>query len=114
MSALSGGRALVSFTVSGLGVVALTIALRYASSRKQFDNPNKTDEIILMDYPLTKMRLLPFFATTIVQHISGRNICYLYLKDTKWMTDMSYVAELHAVSASLKARHSWNMIKGLP
>ena len=114
MSALSGGRALVAFTVNSLAMVALTIALRYSSSRKQFDNPKKTDEIILMDYPLTRMRLLPFFATTILQHISGRNICYLYLKDTKWMTDMNYVAELHSISASVKARHSWNIIQGLP
>ena len=75
MSALSGGRALVSVVVGSIFVNALTIALRYANSRKQFDNPQKTDEIIIMDYPLTKLRLLPHFSNMILQHITSHYLC---------------------------------------
>lgn len=57
MSALSSGRAFLAFTVNIFN--ALTIALRYSHSRKQFETTNKKDEIIIIDYPLTQMRLIP-------------------------------------------------------
>ena len=43
MSALSGGRGLLAFSNNSASINALTIALRYACNRKQFDNPKKTD-----------------------------------------------------------------------
>ena len=57
MSALSSGRATLAFTVNIFN--ALTIALRYAHSRKQFETTDKKDEITIIDYPLTQMRLIP-------------------------------------------------------
>jgi acyl-CoA oxidase len=43
MSALSGGRGAVALGTCAPALNALTIALRYSCSRKQFDNPKKTD-----------------------------------------------------------------------
>jgi hypothetical protein len=41
MSANSSGRANFAFGSPGLGINALTIALRYACSRRQFEDPKK-------------------------------------------------------------------------
>jgi alkylation response protein AidB-like acyl-CoA dehydrogenase len=43
MTALSSGRGLISFRINGLALNALTIALRYACTRKQFENYTKDD-----------------------------------------------------------------------
>jgi acyl-CoA oxidase len=59
MSALSGGRALFSFGTVSSAINALTIALRYACTRKQFENFKKDDETLIIDYQLTKNRLIP-------------------------------------------------------
>jgi acyl-CoA oxidase len=57
MSALSAGRAYLAFTTNVIN--AATIALRYAHSRKQFETPDKTDEVTIIDYPLTQIRIIP-------------------------------------------------------
>jgi hypothetical protein len=43
MSTLSEGRGLQALSTNLASINALTIALRYACDRKQFDNPKKTD-----------------------------------------------------------------------
>ena len=57
MSALSGGRAYLCLATNVLN--ASTIALRYAHSRKQFETTDKKDEIVIIDYPLTQIRIIP-------------------------------------------------------
>lgn len=59
MSPLSGGRGMIAFTINVRALLAATSALRYACIRKQFDNPKKTDEILIIDYAITKQRLIP-------------------------------------------------------
>jgi len=71
MSTLSQGRGLQALSTNLASINALTIALRYACDRKQFDNPKKTDEILIIDYPLTKIRILPHLAKSIIQMFSG-------------------------------------------
>jgi len=67
MSALSGGRASLALSTCSQALNALTIALRYACSRKQFDNPQKIDEYIIIDYAITKHRIIPNIAQTLMQ-----------------------------------------------
>jgi hypothetical protein len=43
MTALSTGRGLISLGANTFAINALTIALRYACSRKQFENNTKDD-----------------------------------------------------------------------
>jgi acyl-CoA oxidase len=43
MSPLSSGRGIITLTANAPSINALTIALRYACGRKQFDNHKKTD-----------------------------------------------------------------------
>jgi hypothetical protein len=43
MNPLSGGRGIITFTGNVSALKSATIALRYACSRKQFDNKEKLD-----------------------------------------------------------------------
>jgi acyl-CoA oxidase len=78
MSPLSGGRGTLSFTANATALKAVTIALRYACNRKQFDNSKKTDEVLIIDYALTKNRLIPALAQTIVQIHPGLQMSKAY------------------------------------
>ena len=71
MSGFSSGRGLISFKVNNLGLHALTVVLRYACSRKQFENDKKNDENIIIDYPITKIRIIPHLATVLLQIAGG-------------------------------------------
>jgi acyl-CoA oxidase len=107
MSPLSGGRGLLSLTANGTALKAVTFALRYACNRKQFDNAKKTDEVLIIDYALTKNRLLPSLAQIIVQIPAGGELSKAYFGDPNIFTDLKYIGELHAISAAVKARVSW-------
>jgi acyl-CoA oxidase len=78
MSPLSGGRGVISFINNTTALKAVTCALRYACNRKQFDNPKKTDEVLIIDYQLTKLRLIPFVAQIIVQIHPGLQLARAY------------------------------------
>lgn len=48
----------------------LTIAIRYAMQRKQFDRYDGAPEVPLLDYPAHRRRLLPALATTYALHFA--------------------------------------------
>jgi acyl-CoA oxidase len=108
MSPLSGGRGAVSFITNAMALKAATAALRYACSRKQFDNPQKNGEVIIIDYALTKNRIIPEIAQLIVQISPGLDLAKRYFEDANLLSNMKYTSELHAISACVKARISWN------
>lgn len=108
MSPLSGGRAIICFIGNCVGLKSGTVALRYACVRKQFDNAKKTDEELIIDYALTKNRIIPELAQTFVQIAPGADITHRYFKDPNVLADLVYTSELHAISACVKARVSWN------
>ena len=62
ISALVGGR--ISIAAAGLSAAksGLTIAVRYATRRRQFRATGATDETPLLDYPTHQRRLLPLLA----------------------------------------------------
>ena len=76
MSALSAGRAFISFTINVFN--AVTIALRYAHCRKQFETTDKKDEIAIIDYPLTQIRLIPEISKLVVQLAAGHELGGIY------------------------------------
>jgi hypothetical protein len=81
MSALSGGRGLLAMIINPVAMNALTIGFRYACARKQFDNPKKTGEINIIDYPITKLRLIPNLATTILHMAAGNYVARAYFSN---------------------------------
>lgn len=107
MSPLSGGRGIIAFTAPVPALKAITVALRYACNRKQFDNAKKTDEVLIIDYAITKNRLIPSLAQTIVQIHPGLQLAKAYFGDPAIFNDFKYIAELHAISAAVKARFAW-------
>ena len=111
MSALSAGRGLLGFSTETTSITATTIALRYAHSRKQFETTDKTDEIAIIDYPLTQIRLIPQIAMQIIQIPAGYRIADIYTNDGNLFKDELYLTEMHALSAAVKARYTWNTLK---
>jgi len=87
MSALSGGRASLALSTCSQALNALTIALRYSCSRKQFDTPQKNDEIIIIDYAITKHRIIPNIAQTLMQMSSSISIGLAYFSKTLNLND---------------------------
>lgn len=92
MSALSGGRGAIALGTCGPALNALTIALRYSCGRKQFDNPQKTDEIIIIDYAITKHRIIPNVAQTLMQMCASIPIGLAYFSKTLNFSDEGYIS----------------------
>lgn len=91
MTALSTGRGIIALGINSFAINAITIALRYACSRKQFENNTKDDEITIIDYPLTQLRVIPLFANTILQTVAGSVLAKTYYQTEKrYLTDLKY------------------------
>lgn len=92
MSPLSGGRGVISLIANAIPLKALTSALRYAYQRKQFDNSKKTGEVPIIDYPLTKLRLIPLLAQTIVQIYPGLQLARTYFGNAEIFNDLKFIS----------------------
>ena len=120
------------------GVLArgVTIAMRYAAVRRQFqdrDSKDDTGENQVLNYTMVQVRLLPLLAATFALHFTGRGMMALYQENQKKMaadagkvghtgrgpspeelfpsTDL--LADLHATSCGLKALASTTAAEGL-
>ena len=82
----------------------LTIAIRFAAARRQFGNPNSPEKPIL-DYSLTRVRLMPWLANVIATGLCCDTIFSLYpqVKDKiKANPECHEALELHAILSVLK------------
>ena len=121
------------------GVLArgVTIAVRYAAVRRQFQDRDakewETGENQVLNYTMVQIRLLPLLAATFALHFTGRGMMALYQENQKKMqgdagkasttqrsagpeelhpgTDL--LADLHATSCGLKALASSTAAEGL-
>lgn len=64
---------------------------------------------MLIDYPLTKFRLVPLIAQSFVYYIGGLFITKIYTENIDIFTDSEnqLVQEMHAFSAVLKSKSTW-------
>ncbi|XP_044728061.1 peroxisomal acyl-coenzyme A oxidase 3-like [Chrysoperla carnea] len=114
-SVLMGGRANVAY----LSVVYLTqsivTAIRYCAVRKQNGSNDNEDEIPVIEYPTTQIRLLPHLASCYVLTVFGE---YLYdtlellrnhktKNDNEQMVLFDLLKEVHAISSAGKCISSW-------
>lgn len=83
MGPLSAGRAFVCANSITASTSALAIALRYCNTRKQFSKDMNSAEELLINYPLTKNRLIPRLAQNLVYYFGGIHILYLYDSNLK-------------------------------
>src|SRR3989440_8774168 len=70
LGTLVSGRVSVAGAGLSAAKLALAIAIRYGSTRRQFRAPGQDEEVILLDYLQHQRRLLPALATTYALHFA--------------------------------------------
>lgn len=112
--ALSGGRVNICGTSTVYLIQAVTIAVRYSASRKQFGPENSTDEYSVLEYQSHQYRVLPHLATAIVFKIFTQWLA-LQMNQTLIKQIMgernlaSSLMEMHALSSAAKPYCTWTV-----
>lgn len=113
LGALSGGRVNICEIATTYGVKAITIATRYAASRKQFGPDDSDVEFPVIEYQAQQYRLLPhlasiyavqFFSTYIGKLYGGMAMKILMGEDTS-----TEGIEMHALSSAGKPICTWTV-----
>ncbi len=78
LGTLVGGRICVARAGLGGAKMALTIAIKHALKRRQFNDSIKIQEDLLMDYPTHQLRLTPQVASAYVYHITLDKMMHNY------------------------------------
>jgi acyl-CoA oxidase len=109
LGALSGGRFMVAMTSGVMTLSALTIAIRYACIRRQFNSGSGLPENLLIEYPLTKRRMMPLLAQAIVYQMGNFEMIGEMDKNYKNILNPknTVMQELHGISSSLKPKSGW-------
>ncbi|CAG8908450.1 unnamed protein product [Penicillium egyptiacum] len=87
---------------------AATVAVRYSSVRRQFqdrDGDKKGPEMSVLDYPTVQIRILPLLATTFALHYTGLAMQAVYKKARRDIEkgDFRSLAHMHSMSSGLKS-----------
>ncbi|GAU19766.1 hypothetical protein TSUD_78920 [Trifolium subterraneum] len=98
---LVGGRVGLAYSSVSVLKVAATIAIRYSLIRQQFGPPNQP-EVTILDYQSHQHKLMPMLASTYAFHFATTNLVEKYAQMKK-SHDEELVADVHALSAGLKA-----------
>lgn len=109
LSALSGGRYMISTNCCAIATQAVTIGIRYTTERRQFKVGDNKEETLLFDYPLTKRRMMPLLAQSLVYYTASMRYIFEWDKNQKNILEPSHPAieKLHAISSVMKAKSSW-------
>ena len=83
LGTLVGGRICVARAGLGGAKYALTVAIKHALKRRQFNDSVKIQEDLLMDYPSHQLRLTPLVASAYVYHITLDKMMTLYCDETQ-------------------------------
>ncbi|MDX1577758.1 MAG: acyl-CoA dehydrogenase, partial [Gemmatimonadota bacterium] len=100
LGTLVGGRIAVGSAAVASTKVALTIAVRYGARRRQFGPPGEP-EMILLDYPAHRRKLMPGLATTYALNFALHDLQRRYVareEDNR---------RLEAAAAGIKAYATW-------
>lgn len=119
LGALSGGRVTITRMALVNLKLALTIAIRFSATRRQF-GPKDTEEIPVLEYQLQQWRLIPFLAaayalehftkSTFMNFVEFRIGQAMRLKDDR-QAEMG--REIHAIGCSSKPLGSWTAARGI-
>lgn len=83
LGTLVGGRICVARAGLGGAKMALTVAIKHALKRRQFNDSIKIQEDLLMDYPSHQLRLTPLVASAYVYHITLAKMMKNYCDDSQ-------------------------------
>ena len=83
LGTLVGGRICVARAGLGGAKMALTVAIKHALKRRQFNDSIKIQEDLLMDYPSHQLRLTPLVASAYVYHVTLDKMMTDYCDESK-------------------------------
>ena len=107
LGTLVGGRVGIARSALSAAKSGLTIAVRYASQRRQF-GPENGQEVPILNYRTHQRRLLPLLANAYAGHFALRYLTQRFLSRRE--EDMK---EVEALAAGLKAWSTWNTTRTL-
>jgi acyl-CoA oxidase len=117
LGTLVQGRICVAGGAGSAAKLALTIAVRYAERRRQFESPDG-DEIRVLDYLAHQRKLLPALAKTYALHFAQLELAALLHETTPSLEDIADIGEeieddprrreLEARAAGIKAIGTWH------
>ncbi|MEZ4862555.1 MAG: acyl-CoA dehydrogenase [Caldilineaceae bacterium] len=102
---LVAGRVGITAAALSAAKVALTIAIRYATRRRQFGAPGEP-ETLLLTYQTHQRRLLPLLANAYALDFALKYLTQRYMARTE-----EDAREVETLAAGLKAYSSWNTTK---
>jgi acyl-CoA oxidase len=109
LGALVQGRISISGAAVSAGKKALTIAIRYGESRKQFKAPGSDTEITVLDYLAHQRVLLPALAKTYaLSFAQSELVAELHEVQTEHPDDDQARRKLETHAAALKAISTWH------
>lgn len=103
LGALVAGRVCVGLAGLSATKSALTIAIRYALERRQFETGDNGPEQLLLDYPTHQRRLLPRLAKTYAYSFAMSQLAEDYVN-----ADESQIRKIETKAAGLKAMATWH------
>lgn len=111
LGGLSGGRVNITHIAYVYLSKVITIAIRYASVRKQF-GPEGEDELPIIEYQLHQHRLIPYVATAYCFKIMAEILFVQFIEQsmasfTGQKVEPGLGMELHALSAASKPVAAW-------
>ena len=95
---------------------ALTISVRYTTVRRQFSSAGGSVEDQVITYSSVKYRLFPLLGVTFAYIFAAKTLSKLYLEMISQLQKdgiSSQLAEVHALSAGLKACSTWDCLAGI-
>lgn len=110
--ALSGGRVNICAISNTYLIKAITIAVRYSASRRQFGDDGATEELPVLEYQSQQYRILPHLATCLVQKVFTLWLVRTYTDIARAAflgeTNAAEVSiEMHAISSAVKPVCTW-------
>ena len=89
---------------------ALTLAIRYGATRRQFSNPATGEEVVVLDYLAHQRKLLPALATTYALHFAQEDLVVRMHEEQKFdaVPDESLQRDLETRAAGIKAVGTWH------
>lgn len=102
LGTLVGGRVCVPRAGLSATKSALTIAIKYASKRRQFAPNDQEAETILLDYPTHQRRLMPLLAKTY-----ALDFALTYLNKRFVNRNDQDIREIESLAAGMKAYSTW-------
>lgn len=119
LGALSGGRVAITGMANTSLKLALTIAIRFSATRRQF-GPKDTEEIPVLEYQLQQWRLIPYLAAAYaIDHFSKTFYMNFVefqmglLQRDKSERQAELGREIHAIACASKPLGSWTAQRGI-